>query len=91
MKILEEMKASVGKCFQGRLSRLIGVLSGYHEAVNINISHNEQIGNVIIKLKQKLGTIQIDYFVNIFENELKERGYENEVIEEWKVYVVDNY
>jgi len=91
-KILEEeMKASVGKCVQGRLSRLINVLSGYHEAININISDNEQIGNIVIKLKEKYTNKELNEFLEIFVNELKEREYDEDVIKEWRMYVEENY
>ena len=92
IKILsEEIEASEGKCFQGRLSRLIGVLSGYHPMVNINISDNEQLGNVVIMLKQKYKNINVDKFIIIFKEELQERGYNNDIIEEWCIYIKDNY
>ena len=91
-KILEEeMRASVGKCFQGRLSRLISVLSGYHKTVNINISNNEQIGNIVIKLKEKYTNKELNEFLEIFVNELREREYDEDTIKEWCMYVEENY
>jgi Leucine-rich repeat (LRR) protein len=91
-KILsEEMTASVGKCFQGRLSRLIGVLSGYHPAVSINISQYEQIGNVVIMLKKRLGDVSVDIFLSHFVEALEEREYEKSVVDEWKSFVIENY
>jgi hypothetical protein len=91
-KILsDEMESSVGKCLQGRLSRLISVLSGYHPAVAINISQNEQISNVVIMLKKKMPNASVDDFVAAFVAELQDRNYEPNVISEWTGYVVDNY
>src|SRR5690606_5950368 len=90
LKILdEEIRESEGKCFQGQLSRLINVLNGYHESVNIKISDNEQIGNIIIKLKEKYN--DQDELVEKIKEELKERSYQEDVIEEWITYVKDNY
>jgi hypothetical protein len=92
VKILaEEIKDCKDKCFQGRLSRLIGVLSGYHPSVNINISQNEQISNVVIMLRRKHYDKNVDEFVKIFATELRERNYSDNIIDEWIEYVVDNY
>jgi hypothetical protein len=92
VKILaEEMVAAKGKCFQGRLSRLISVISGYHPGVSINISPNEQICNVVIMLKRQHTNISLDEFIKIFVLALKERDYADNVIDEWTKYVVDNY
>ena len=60
------MIASEGKCFQGRLSRLINVINGYHPSVNVNISDNEQIGNVVIMLKKLHHDINLDKFIDLF-------------------------
>lgn len=89
-KILnDEMLASKGKCFQGRLSRLINVLSGYHESVCIKISDNEQIANVIIGLKKRI--FDLDELVRAIEVEIKERGFSSSVIDEWCEHVRENY
>jgi Leucine-rich repeat (LRR) protein len=92
VKILaDEIVASEDKCLQGRLSRLISVLAGYHPSVNINISQNEQIGNVVVMLKAKFKSMDIDEFVKIFRLELQERNYSIDIINEWAEYVMDNY
>ena len=50
-KILNnEMKESECKCFTGRITRLINCLNGFSEKVNVNISENEQISNIIINI-----------------------------------------
>jgi hypothetical protein len=89
--LADEMVASEGKCFQGRLSRLISVISGYHPSVNINISPNEQIGNVVIMLKRKNPDISLDEFIKLFVEELQDRKYDPSTIAEWTTYVTDNY
>jgi len=38
----------------------------YHEAVNINVSGNEQIGNIVIKLKEKYVNKELNEFLKIF-------------------------
>jgi hypothetical protein len=92
VKILtNEMNESKGKCFQGVLSRLISVLSGYHEGVSINISNNEQIGNIVIMLKRNEPFLSIDQFIKLFRSELEERSYDKATIDEWVNHVEENY
>lgn len=91
-KILnDEVCESDGKCLQGQLSRLINVLSGYHEAVNIKISDNEQISNVIINLKKKMIDSEIGTFVDKFVHEMNERGFDQVVVDKWTMYIKENY
>jgi hypothetical protein len=85
----DEITASEHKCFQGRLSRLINVINGYHPSVHINISPNEQIGNIIIMLKTKCK--DLDEMVNLFTKAMNERDYEQCVTLEWITYIKDNY
>ena len=89
IKILEEeILESKGKCFQGRLSRLINTLSGYHKVVNIQISDNEQIANIVIMLKNKYLE---DQLIVMFKKEMQERNYDNNVIAEWIIHIKDSY
>jgi len=90
LKILyQEISDSQGKCFQGRISRTINILNGYHECVNINISDNEQIGNLIINLQKKyLDQLELE---ENFIKEMQERNYTNEIIKEWINYIRENH
>ena len=82
LKILDvEMQDSLCKCFTGRMSRLINVLNGYDEHIVINISDTEQIGNILIMLKEKYGDRA--EFESQANKELLERGYSIEIIMEW--------
>ena len=47
------MSDSLCKCFTGRMSRLINCLNGFDELVQINISENEQIGQIIILVREQ--------------------------------------
>ena len=90
LKILyQEIQDSLGKCFQGRISRTINILNGYHECVNINISDNEQIGNLIINLQKKY--LDLSELEENFIKEMQERNYTNEIIKEWINYIQENY
>ena len=81
-----EIQDSECKCFTGRLSRLVNCLNGFSDLVEIKISDNQQIGNIIILIKNNLN-LNEDYTVEkhkkIVEDELKSRGYEDKVINEW--------
>ena len=87
--LCQEIQDSRGKCFQGRISRTINILNGYHEAININISDNEQIGNLIINLQKKYS--DQSELEEIFIKEMQERNYTNEIIKEWINYIQENY
>jgi predicted Ser/Thr protein kinase len=60
-------------------------LSGFSDKVSIKISTNEEISNIIITLKNKI--TNIDELKHAIINEMTERGYEREVIDEWLQYV----
>ena len=47
------MNNSICKCFTGRISRLINCLNGYDQRVEIRISQNDEISNIIILIKNK--------------------------------------
>ena len=84
-----EMNDSLCKCFTGRISRLVNCLNGFDENININISDNEQIGNIIILIKNKLiieNNYDLESHKKLVKTSLLERGYELNVIEEWLEY-----
>ena len=82
------MKDAECKCFTGRMNRVINCLNGFSNYVEINIQDSEQIGNIIYLIKERLGS---EYTVEKHKEgvmkELKERGYDDEVIEEWIGYI----
>jgi hypothetical protein len=90
-KVLEqEMNDTICKCFTGRMSRLINCLNGFDDNIVINISNNEQIGNIIILIKDKLlaeNNYTIEKHKDIVIKELYDRGYEKNVIDEWIKYI----
>ena len=79
-----EMSEANCKCFTGRISRLINVLNGFDEHIEIHIADNEQIGNIISIIRNNLGE---DYEENEFKrrirDELTMRQYSEETINEW--------
>ena len=71
------------KCFTGRISRLVNVLNGYYDDVNIKISDNAQIGTIITIIKQNYNGNDVDELKELLRKELKERNIDEKVIEEW--------
>jgi hypothetical protein len=78
------------KCFTGRITRLVNCLNGLSDLVKINISNNQQIGNIIIIIKEQLGNnyiYTIEKHKELVKNELQERGYNETIINEWLDYI----
>ena len=86
-KILNnDMKDSLCKCFTGRISRLLNVLNGFYDDVNVTINSSEQIGNIIVIVKERLESenrYSIELHKDVVRKELIERNYPEETIEEW--------
>jgi len=78
------------KCFTGRLTRLLNCLNGFNDLIEIQISDNQQIGNIIVLVKNELD-LRNDYTIakhkQLVKEELRERGYDDKIIEEWIEYI----
>ena len=81
----QEMLDSMCKCFTGRLSRLVNCLNGFDERVTIKIEDSQEISNVIITFKQRYSNI--DELKEAVKIELLNRGYPENVIQEWIAYI----
>ena len=83
----EEMSDGMCKCFTGRLSRIVNVLNGFFDDIEVHISSNEQIANVILVLRERHGIGPNDDMgedlKETIRKELAERGYEADIIETW--------
>jgi len=78
------------KCFTGRMNRVINCLNGFSPLVVINIKDGEQIGNIIILVKNKLeltNSYTIEQHKIEVEKELLERNYDIETIKTWLEYI----
>jgi hypothetical protein len=85
LKILEEeIKDTICKCFTGRMTRLLNVLNGFYDDISIQIGSNEQISNIIIRLRD---IYEGDELIKQVRLEMEEREYDSETIEEWLTYV----
>jgi Leucine-rich repeat (LRR) protein len=85
-----EMQDGLCKCYTGRLSRLVNCLNGFYDDIEIKIHDNQQIGNIILLIKNKLVTeegINVKQWKLEVKKELIEREYKAEEIEEWLEYI----
>ena len=84
----QEINDAECKCLTGRISRLINVLNGQDDRIIINISDKEQIGNIIVLIKNNLGNeYTVEKHKELVINELKERGFNEDVINEYINYI----
>jgi len=91
LRILEdEMSDAECKCFTGRISRLVNCLNGFYDDIRVEVGAKEQIGNIIILIKNKL-IDQGKYTVAAHKEEvrlaLQEREYSDEQINGWIDYI----
>jgi len=86
-RLNEEMQESECKCFTGRISKLVNCLSGYSDKVEIKISENEEISNIISVIMNKRGLKTIEILKEEVSIALKERGYIDEKQVEWLEYI----
>jgi len=86
----DEINDANCKCFTGRMSRLINCLNGFDDRVNITIADNSQIGNIIVIVKERLvkeNKYSVSHHKESVREELEERGYPSETIDEWLQYI----
>ena len=86
-----EMMDAECKCFTGRISRLVNCLNGFDSSITITINDNEQIGNIVLLVKEKLIASVEGYSPakhrELVRAQLEERGYTEDVIKEWIDYI----
>ena len=87
----QEMQDAECKCFTGRMNRVVNCLNGFSPLVDIRIGDGEQIGNVIVMMKDKAQDYEGNYSVSrhkqLVEHELRERGYDSETVSQWLGYI----
>jgi hypothetical protein len=86
-KILnQEMDDAEGKCFTGRLNRIVNCLNGFSSLVNVVIKGSEQINNVIFVTKNRLEK-EKKYDMELHKEEvtktLREMEYDEDTISAW--------
>ena len=85
--LYQEMSDALCMCFTGRITRLVNSLSGFVPEVEIKISDNEQISNLVIVTKDKIIPYNSDEHKALFQKEMEERGYSQDIINEWMSYL----
>ena len=75
------MSDSMCKCFTGRLTRLVNVLVGFFDDIEINISDSERISAIILSVLS--GEEMTDELKEICRTKLKEADVEESEIEKW--------
>jgi hypothetical protein len=94
IKILDsEILASKGKCFTGRLSRLVSCLDGFHPGVRVKIATSDQISNRVLTTIKKCKEENLNYEKSVekITQELIELELEESQIKEWIENVKDMF
>ena len=86
-----EITDSECKCFTGRLSRLVNSLNGLDEHIQVHISENEQIGNIIIVCKNRMNNSEynVELHKEMVRSELLLRNVNIDTIEKWLEYITE--
>ena len=91
LKILsEQINDSHCKCFTGRITRTLSVLSVFYPDINIMISDNDRISSIIIELMKKHHNETLDNKKHIIKQALLDSGYQEHEIIHW-VNAIDDY
>jgi hypothetical protein len=84
IRLDDEMSDSMCKCFTGRLTRLVNVLVGFFDDIEINISDSERISTVILSvINGQTYSEMTDELKEICRIKLKEADVDKSEIEKW--------
>ena len=85
-----EISDGLCKCFTGRISRLVNCLNGFCDDIEIHIGSNEQIGNIIVIIKEQLertNEYTVERHREMVKTRLEEMQYSEDVIKEWLEFI----
>jgi hypothetical protein len=85
-----EILESSDKCFTGRFGRLINILNGFDERIQIVIDEKTHIGNIISNIQIKLEkeeNYSVEKHKELSKIKLIEDGINLEMIETWISYI----
>ena len=85
----QEMDDADCMCFTGRITRLVNSLNGFYPDILIQINSTEQIGNIMEIIRNRLkdeNKYSLEKFKDVLEKALKERNYDQKIINEWLEY-----
>jgi hypothetical protein len=80
-----DLNDSICVCFTGRITRLVNALNGFDPDVVIQISSNEQLSNLVLKIRNQYKEVE-DQKKALVED-MKERGFGQDEIDEWCAYL----
>ncbi len=86
----QEMIDSIGKCFVGRISRLVNCLNGFDSRVVIEIDIKDQISNILAAIQLKLendNEYTVEKHRELAMEALRERDIDEETIKLWMSYI----
>src|SRR3990167_5282366 len=84
-RLNEQISETISTCFTGKISRLINCLCGFSQCVMIYISDSEQIYNIISIAKLKF--TDLNDVKSYVKQELIERNYNIDIIDEWISFI----
>ena len=71
-----------------QMSRVVNCLNGFSPLVNINIKDSDQIGNIIVLIKNQLTpNYDVETHKQLVKKELESRGFDQTIIDEWIEYI----
>ncbi len=86
LKVLnQEITDGLCMCFTGRMTRLLNVLVGFYDDIELQISDSEQITNIIMNLKNNISDNK--QLKDAVKKELLDRQYSEAIINEWLEYI----
>jgi hypothetical protein len=68
------------------MGRVVNCLNGFSPLVNINIKDSDQIGNIIVLIKNT-HNYDVETHKQLVKKELESRGYDGPIIDEWIGYI----
>ncbi len=86
----QEMTDALCMCFTGRITRLVNSLNGFDMDVQLQISLNEQLSNIILIIKERLeneNSYTFERHREEVETEFRTRGIDENTIQEWINYI----
>ncbi len=86
----QEMMDSIGKCFVGRISRLVNCLNGFDPRVVIEIDIKDQIANILAAIQMKLendNEYTTEKHKQLAIESLREREIDEDTINMWVSYI----
>ena len=85
-----EISDGLCKCFTGRISRLVNCLNGFCDDIEIHIGTNEQIGNIVVIVREQLertNEYTVERHREMVKMRLEEMQYPKEIIKEWLEFI----